>query len=152
VVCLPSFYVVYALLGLRKDFAAAFRGLLAAQATLTLCLAALAPITAIIYVSTDDYQFATLMNGLQFAVATIGGQWTLTRHYRPLIQANPRHRLAKSTWLILYVFIAIQMAWVLRPFIGAPSLSPSFFRDDAFSNAYMVVLQTILDVLRLAVR
>jgi len=151
-ICLPSFYVICALLGLRSDFSAAFRGILAAQATLTLCLASLAPITEVIYLSIDHYQLATLINGLQFALATIGGQWTLARHYYPLIQANPRHRLAKSTWLVVYIFVAIQMAWVLRPFIGAPSLTPSFFREDALSNAYVVVTQTILEVLGLPAR
>ena len=44
-VCLPSFDVVNVLLGLRDDFSAACRGVFAAQATLAVVLAALAPLT-----------------------------------------------------------------------------------------------------------
>ena len=146
VICLPSFYVINSLLGLRRDFTAAFRGIVAAQATLALCLAALAPVTAVIYLSIDNYPLATMFNGIQFALATIGGQSTLTQHYRPLIRTNPRHLVGKWAWAFVYVFVAIQMAWVLRPFIGAPDLPPAFFREDAWSNAYVVVTRTVLDV------
>lgn len=146
VICLPSFYVILSLLGLRRDFAAAFRGILAAQATLALCLAALAPVTAVIYLSIDNYQLATMSNGIQFALATIGGQSTFNQHYRPLIRAHARHLLGKWAWTVVYVFVAIQMAWVLRPFIGTPGLPPAFFREDAWSNAYVAVTRTVLDV------
>ena len=45
--------------------------------------------------------------------------------------------------MVLYVFVAIQLAWVLRPFIGSPNVPTRFFREDAWSNAYVVVLDTI---------
>jgi hypothetical protein len=139
VICLPSFYVINALLGLRDDMAASFRGVLAAQATLAISLAVLAPITVVIYLSIPRYSLAIFFNGIQFAIATAMGQLTLTHHYRPLIRANPRHRIGKLGWLALYVFVAIQMAWVLRPFIGAPSLPTRFFREEAWSNAYVEI-------------
>ena len=133
--CLPSFFVVNCLLGLRQDFAAACRGLLGAQAALALSLAALAPLLAVAYQSIDRYEQATISNGLAFALATAGGQLALARHYAPLIRANPRHRTARRFWVLCYVFVAVQMAWVLRPFIGAPGLSTRFFRENAWSNA-----------------
>jgi hypothetical protein len=141
--CLPSFFVVNCLLGLRADFAAACRGLLSAQAALAVCLAALAPAIVVAYLSIERYQQTTLANGLAFAVATLGGQLALSRHYAPLIRANPRHRLARRLWLLLYVFVAIQMAWVLRPFIGAPGLPTRFFREDAWSNAYVELVKAM---------
>jgi hypothetical protein len=143
--CLPSFFVVNTLLGLREDFAAACRGLLAAQATLSVALAALAPWTGLAYLSSADYRFAVLFNGAVFALATLGGQVTLARHYRPLIAANPRHRVGRAAWLVLYVFVSIQMAWVLRPFVGAPGLPTRFFREHAWSNAYVVVTGALRD-------
>lgn len=141
--CLPSFYVVNSVLGLRDDFASAFRGVLAAQATLAVCLASLATVTAFFYVSCRDYNLALLFNGLQFAIATGAGQLVLNRHYRVLVRRNPRHRWGRLAWIILYVFVAIQMAWVLRPFVGAPTLEPSFLREDAWSNAYVRILLLI---------
>ena len=139
-ICLPSFYVLNSLLGLREDFAAALRGILAAQAALAIALGALAPVTVVAYLSLDSYRFAIVFNGVQFALATLAGQLTLDRHWRPLVVRNRRHRIGRRAWVVLYVFVAIQMAWVLRPFVGTPDLAPSFFRPDAWSNAYVEVL------------
>jgi hypothetical protein len=137
VVCLPNFFIVNTLLGLRSDFARAFRGVLAAQATMAVALASLAPLTLWVYASTADYDLAIVLNGVLFLIATLVGQITLARHYRPLIAGNPRHRIGRAAWLTLYVFVAIQLAWVLRPFVGSPGLEVSFFREDAWSNAYV---------------
>lgn len=142
-VCLPNFYVVNTLLGLRDDFAAACRGVFAAQATLGVTLAALAPLTMLMNESTDDYDFAVVANGGAFAVGTLAAQITLQRHYRALIASNPRHRVGRFAWVALYVFVAIQLAWVLRPFVGAPDAPTQFFRDDAWSNAYVAVAEKI---------
>lgn len=142
-ICLPSFYAINALLGLRRDFETALRGVLASQAVLGVCLAALGPVTAVIYLSILRYPSAVFFNGVQFTLATIFSQFMLARHYKPLIAANRRHGIGKSAWLVLYVFVAIQMAWVLRPFIGAPGLTTRFFREEAWSNAYVRVVETI---------
>jgi hypothetical protein len=138
--CLPNFYTVNALLGLRGDFGLAMRAILAAQGTVAVVLAALAPITAFLYLSVTEYGAAVALNGVVFLVAALAGQVTLSRRYRKLIEANPRHRVGRAAWLTLYVFVAIQMAWVLRPFVGDPSLPTRFFRSGAWGNAYVEVV------------
>ena len=145
-ICLPSFYAINTLLGLRSDFGAACRGVLAAQATVAVMLAALAPITLFAYTWIGSYPAPILFNGLQFALATLAGHLLLLRHYAPLIQKNSRHRIARGAWLFFYVFVAIQMSWVVRPFIGAPGMPTQFFREDAWSNAYVWLVRTVLKV------
>ena len=49
------------------------------------------------------------------------------------------------TWLAIYVFVGIQMAWVLRPFVGDPRLPAQFFREHSWGNAYDVVARLIYD-------
>lgn len=144
---LPSFFVLNALLGLRNDFERVAAALLATQAGLTVILASLAPLTAFWYVSGSDYQPAILFNGLMFAVASVTAQWLLRREYRPLISRHPAHRWMLRTWVFIYVFVGIQMGWVLRPFIGNPTAPVQFFREDSWSNAYVVVAQMIWRVL-----
>ncbi len=146
-VCLPNFFVVNSILGLRDDFSAACRGVFAAQATVAVALVALAPVTATLYASSGDYDLAIVGNGAMFLIGTIAGQWTLQRHYRPLVARDPRHRIGRNVWLTLYVFVAIQLAWVLRPFIGASNQPTQFFRDEAWSNAYVVVSKLIWSLL-----
>jgi hypothetical protein len=144
---LPSFFVLNTLFGLRDDFARVVRALMATQAGLTVILSALAPFTAFWYVSGSDYQPAILFNGMMFAIASFSAQWMLRREYLPLIESNAKHRWMLRTWIVIYVFVGIQMGWVLRPFIGNPGMPVQFFRQGSWSNAYEVVFQMIWDVL-----
>jgi len=140
---LPSFYVLNALAGLRADFPAALRAVIGSQGAVGVVLASLAPYTAVWYASTADYAEAIVFNGLMFAVASWAAQWALRRRYAHLITRNPRHRAIMRTWLFIYAFVGIQMGWVLRPFVGAPGARPTFFREGAWGNAYVIVAETL---------
>jgi hypothetical protein len=144
---LPSFLVLNTLFGLRDDFPRVIRALLSTQAGLTVILCSLAPFTAFWYVSGSGYENAILFNGLMFAVASASAQWILRRDYAPLIRANPKHRYMLFTWLAIYVFVGIQLGWVLRPFIGNPGIPTQFFREGSWSNAYEVVIEMIWNAL-----
>lgn len=142
-VCLPNFFVVNALFGLRGDFAAATRGILSAQGTVAVCLLSLAPVTAVVYVSGASYPVALAWNACAFALAALGGQRTLARHYRPLVARRPRHRQAVGAWLVLYVFVSIKLAWILRPFVGDPALPVEFLRAEKWQeNPYVNLFWT----------
>ena len=138
---LPGFFVLNSLAGLRDDFAAAVQGLLAAQAGVALVLAALSPYTLLLYVTSDHYHAASFFNSLMFTVAALAAQVILRRHYRPLVARNPRHRRMVVVWLLLYAFAGIQMCWVLRPFLGWKDVPVTFFRQEAWGNAYVILLQ-----------
>jgi hypothetical protein len=144
---LPSFFVLNTLFGLRDDFPRVVRSLMATQAGLTVILAALAPFPAFLYVSGTTYKLAILFNGMMFAIASASAQWVLRREYRPLVESNPRHRWMFGTWIVIFVFVGIQMGWVLRPFIGHPQAQVQFFREGSWGNAYEFVLLLIWDVL-----
>jgi hypothetical protein len=144
---LPSFYVLNMLLGVGADFAHVIRALVASQAILTIVLASFSPFTVLWYVSTTGHDGAILFNAAMFAAASFSAQWVLRRYYKPLIARNPRHSWLLRLWLVIYAFVGIQMGWVLRPFIGHPGLPVTFFRPDSWSNAYVFVLQTALQVL-----
>ncbi len=137
ILSLPSFFVVNTLFGLRSDFLYSLRALLATQAGLTIILSSFAPFTILWYVSSSNYRGAILFNTLMFGTASVAAQWLLRRFYSPLIEKNPRHRILMRAWLVIYAFVGIQMAWILRPFIGNPDMPAQFFRQDAWGNAYV---------------
>ena len=145
-ISLPSFFIVSTLLGLRNDFAASARAIVTTQAGLSAVLCSLAPFTLLWYASVENYQAAILFNLLLFTISSLAAQHLLRKFYRPLIQANPRHRLLMWIWLTLYGFIGVQMAWVLRPFIGHPGTRTTFFRDEAWGNAYIELVNTFLNL------
>lgn len=136
-ICLPNFFVMNALLGLRRDFPFAVRGILAASGTLAVALVSLSPVTLLFYLSIETYPAALVLNAALFAIAALCAQRTLLRHYRPLIERDRRHRWALATWFGLYGFVGIKMASILRPFVGDPALPAEFFREGAFdANPY----------------
>ena len=140
---LPSFFVLNTILGVRGDFARVLRGLVASQAALTIVLASLAPMTALWYASSNDYQSALAFNALVFAAASVAAQLLLRRWYRPLVASDRRHRTLMRTWLLIYAFVGIQMGWTLRPFVGNPTGRTTFFRQGAWGNAYVHVAEIL---------
>ena len=147
--CLPTFYVVHCVLGLRADFGAAVQGMLAAQATFGVALAALAPLVLFLSASVQDPYALTLLDGLLCAVGTVAAQQVLRRHYRQLIARDARHRLTLRGWLLLYAFAGIQVAWVLRPFRGTEGFAVQFLRAEAFEqNAWLVLFEHAVRLLR----
>jgi hypothetical protein len=144
-ISVPSFFVLNTLLGVREDFPAVMRVLLAGQAGLTIILTALAPYTLLWYASSADYQLAVLFNTLMFALASFVAQWMLRGWYRPLVARTPRHRWLLRAWFLLYAFVGIQMAWILRPFVGWPGSPVEFFRAESWGNAYVVVGRMVWD-------
>ena len=147
VLTLPSFFVLNSVMGLRADFPAVLRGVVTAQAGVAVVLAALAPYTALWYLTSAGYAEAILFNAAMFAIASLTAQVILRRHYRPLIARDRRHRLLLRCWLAVYAFVGVQMGWVLRPFIGEADLPTLFFREEAWGNAYVKIWEMVVGVL-----
>lgn len=145
--CLPSYFVFNVLAGLHADFPRVLNALLSFQSLASIVLASLAPITGLMNVSTANYGFIVLWSGIMFAVASGLGHWRMREEYRPLIAGNPRHRQLLRVWTTLYIFVGIQMAWVLRPFVGDPHKPFQILRPSAWGNAYVEVIELVLRVL-----
>ena len=141
--CIPGFFVFNTLMGLRDDFGKVVRAIVTAQMGMTILLSALAPITILWNVGSENHTQTILFNAVMFGVALVGSQILLRRHYRPLIAKDTRHRLLLAGWGFLYAFTGIQLAWVLRPFIASPERPITFFREDSWGNAYIVVFHLI---------
>jgi hypothetical protein len=142
-ISLPSFFVLNTLLGLRGDFNQAIRAIIATQAGMAVILASFAPLTLLWYASSANYNSAMIFNGIMFAAASLSAQWLLREYYRPLIARNPRHRWLVWGWVFVYALVAIQMAWLMRPFIGSLEKNVEFVRPEAWDNAYVIVFRLI---------
>ncbi len=150
VVSIPSFYVINTLLGLRDDFRESLQSIISAQAGLTIILVSLMPVTVFVYLSLSDsgvsYSAAVLFNAAMFGVASISAQLLLRGYYEPLVRKNSRHRWMMRIWIVVYAFVGIQAAFVLRPFIGSPHQETTFFRRESFQNAYVKVWELVRDL------
>jgi hypothetical protein len=144
---LPSFFVLSTLSGLRQDFGESVRALAAGQAGMAIVLASLSPLTLLWYASSSDYHEALAFNGLMFLTASLVAQYLLRAYYRPLVARHPRHRTLLIAWAAIYLFVAIQLAWLLRPFIGSAAMEVQFLRPEAWGNAYVFVARLVRNIL-----
>ena len=146
-IALPSFFILNTLFGLRQQFKESLRAIVLAQTGLVIILFSLAPITLFVYVSVSPmrqgYSLAVLWNAIAFGGSSVLAQLLLRRNYRHLILQDARHRKMVWVWIFVYAFVGIQVAYILRPFIGSPASEISFFREDPFENAYVRVFQLI---------
>lgn len=134
---LPALYVLYSLFGLADGFKTALRALAGGQATFALILASLSPLTLVYYLSGASYRGALSFNLLLFSLAGIAALGTIRLRLAALLHSDPRHSRLISIGFGLWAFVAIQLAWNLRPFVGNLGTQPQFLRADAFTNAYM---------------
>ncbi len=146
---IPGFYVLSNLRGVGSDFKEVFALLLDYQLLVAITLAALAPVTMLVNLSTsvNDYQAVQLWNSFTFFVAALTAQRKFSSQTKVLIQKDPRHRLLLRGWTVLYAFIGIQMAWTLRPFIGSPGHGIGFLREGKLENAYVKLYEIFSELL-----
>jgi hypothetical protein len=142
-ISLPSFFVINTVVGVRADFTRVLRALIASQAALTITLCSFSPLTLFSYLCTDDHELHILFNAIVFLIASLAGDFVLRQHYTPLIARTPIHARLMKLWLIIYAFVGIQAAWVLRPFVGDPTRATQFLRDDPWTNAYVWLARMI---------
>ncbi len=62
------------------------------------------------------------------------------------LSGNPAiARRVLMAWLAVNLFLGSQLCWILRPFIGSPSLPVEFLRTEAFrGNFYETVFRSLL--------
>ncbi|MCC6785937.1 MAG: hypothetical protein IT457_24035 [Planctomycetes bacterium] len=141
---MPAFLAVCAAAGLRDDLPLALRSVAHGQASFALVLGALAPVSAFVTLSGASYAQTTVQAGVMFFVAALCSLITLRRHDAPLHLRHPRYRDARLVFCTAHALVAIQLAWLLRPFIGDPGQPVQFLRDDPFGNAFVAVFRALL--------
>jgi hypothetical protein len=169
-VTFPSLYVFSALANTRLSAVQTLRLLLAAVTVNLALLASFGPVTAFFTLSTDSYPFLVVLNVVFFAIAGFAGLAFLRRVLdtlftappaepavangpgdAPLPEPRPRAETAAgrrvfTIWTVTYGLVGAQMGWILRPFIGTPTLEFTFFRprDGSFFLGLIEALRALL--------
>jgi hypothetical protein len=124
--------------------------ILTAITVTSVLLLSFAPIIVFFLLTTSGYQFFKLLNVAIFAVCGIVGVVFLSRGMRIVSAAGTEGATARRVliwlWVLVYAFVGSQMAWTLRPFIGAPSMQFELFRQLG-GNFYSNVFASIGEVL-----
>lgn len=147
------------LLGLNIPFRQSFSAILMSFVIAAAILGAFSPLLAFLVwnappmspeaVSGATYSFIKLTNVAAIAFAGAVGN---ARLFQLLTRLGGRRAVAFRVlfaWLAGNLFLGSQISWILRPFIGSPSLPVEFFRTTALhGNFYENVFHSLLQILQ----
>jgi hypothetical protein len=150
VVCSPTLYFFNVLFGSNQSLTQNITLILTAITVTAVLLLSFAPITMFFLLTTSQYQFFKLLNVVVFAVAGIMGVIFLSQGMR-VVSASGKEgtgarRMVLRLWILVYAFVGSQMAWTLRPFIGAPGIKFELFRQLG-GNFYTNIVASIGEIL-----
>jgi hypothetical protein len=97
--------------------------------------------------SGTTYNFILLAHVMVIALAGITGNVRLFQLLSRLGGSRVVARRVLFAWLAGNLFFGSQLTWILRPFIGSPTLPVEFFRESALrGNFFEAVLRSLLQV------
>jgi hypothetical protein len=143
VVCSPTLYFFNVLFGSNQSLTQNVTLILTAITVTSVLLLSFAPIVLFFLLTTSGYQFFKLLNVAIFAACASMGVVFLSQGMA-IVSASGKEgatarRVVMWLWVIVYAFVGSQMAWTLRPFIGAPSMKYELFRQlggNFYSNIF----------------
>jgi hypothetical protein len=145
------------LLGLNIPFRQSFSAILMSFTVTAAILGAFSPLMAFMVwnappmspeaISGATYSFIKLAD---VAVIAFAGTMGNARLFQLLARLGGRRAVARRVlfaWLAVNLFLGSQLSWILRPFIGSPSLPVEFFRHAALhGNFYENVFHSLLQI------
>ena len=149
-VCAPTLYFLNVLYGSPQTLTQSITLILTAIAVTAVLLIAFAPIVLFFLLSTAQYQFFKLLNVAVFALSGILGVSFLSQGMRLLTaeshEGEAARRRLMRIWILIYAFVGSQMAWTLRPFVGAPTMGFELFRQLG-GNFYTNIFASLGEIL-----
>ena len=157
VLCFPTFHIFQTW---RAPRPLAWQEALALQstvlATVALIWASLAPPIIFLIASTHHYKLAQTLTLLAGATGGFVGLGRLRSGYHALCRQHedsavddsgnaPNSRAFLLTYFVVFGAVGGQLAWMLRPFLGSPTLPFQIFRpiDPADGNLFLLILDLL---------
>jgi hypothetical protein len=109
-----------------------------------------APDMAAKSLSVSTYNFILLAHVSVIALAGVTGNVRLFQLLAKLGGGRTVALRVQFTWLAGNLFLGSQLSWILRPFIGSPTLPVEFIRPTAFhGNFFEAVLHSLRQIFQL---
>jgi hypothetical protein len=150
IVCAPTLYFFNLIFGSNQSLSQNVALILTAITVTAVLLLSFAPIVLFFLLTTNHYQFFKLLNVGVFTISGIVGVRFLSQGMRVVSYGGKEGASARRNvvrlWILVYAFVGSQMAWTLRPFVGAPGLEFELFRQLG-GNFYANIFASIGEVL-----
>ncbi len=149
IVCAPTLYFFNLIFGSNQSLSQNIALMLTAITVTAVVLLSFAPIVLFFLLTSSNYQFFKLLNVGVFTVAGVIGVLFLAQGMRLVSAAGSGGANARlmvvRLWILVYAFVGSQVAWTLRPFIGAPSMKFELFRQLG-GNFYTNILASLGEI------
>jgi hypothetical protein len=142
VIVLPPIYVSNAFVGARLQFRQMVAALLASLTVTVTVLASMATVALFFSLTSRSYNFLKLLHVVFYIYAGLSGLSYLRRSVGAMTPKGKTTGGLFVLWLVLYMFVGTQLAWVLRPFVGSPKMQFQLFRPRK-GNFYECVWKSI---------
>lgn len=150
IICAPTLYFFNLIFGSNQSLSQNIALILTAITVTAVLMLSFAPIVLFFLLTTNHYQFFKLLNVALFTVAGVIGVLFLSQGMRIVSYAGKEGASARRNvvrfWIIVYAFVGSQMAWTLRPFVGAPGLPFEIFRQLG-GNFYANIFASVGEIL-----
>jgi hypothetical protein len=146
-ICLPLLYTFNIQLGSKLSFKQTATVLSVGTYTMAHILGCMAPIMFVFVMSTKSKDFIVLLNVAAFTVAGLFGVrvvWAGMEYMTRRAGYEP-NRTIIQVWTAVYIFLGLQMAWLLRPFIGEETVA--LFRPMG-GSIYEAIFGAFLNLFR----
>jgi hypothetical protein len=149
-ICFPALFIILVLMGSKLSFTQTLSLILLALTLNSILLAACAPIVFFFIITGSTYDFVKL---LHVAVMAFSGAWAMAALWHGLREMCEKSNLypkqairIMQVWILVFGFVGTQMAWSLRPFVGAPSEPFKVFRGELEGNFYSAVAHSVAKI------
>ena len=144
-ICFPAFYVIQYMLGSKMTISQMVSTILAGFVVFTTIMASFAPIIIFFMITGNNYAFLKLLHVAIFSFSGFFGMRTIMEALK--FSCDKKNVYPKigitvfKIWIVIFAFVGMQLAWNLRPFVGAKEMSFELFREKE-GNFYLAVLQS----------
>ena len=147
-ICAPTLYFFNVLFGSTQSLTQNVALILTAITVTAVLLLSFTPIILFFLLTTSQYQFFKLLNVAIFAISGVTGVVFLSQGMQIVAagaEGDSARRNVLRLWMLLYAFVGSQLAWTIRPFIGAPSIDFELFRQLG-GNFYTNILASLGEI------
>ena len=146
IICLPSFYIIQLILGSKINFRHVTVILLSGFVISTSVMVAFSPIIIFFLITGSNYYFLQLLHIAIFIFSGFFGVRFIIEALKLSCEKENIYPKSGVTvfriWAVIFVFVGIQLAWNLRPFLGDKD-KPFAMSRKYEGNFYTAIIYSI---------
>ena len=148
-ICFPVFFVIQFMLGSKMSLLQMVNMILSGFIVQTTIMLSFSPIVVFFMITGSNYGFLKLLHVGIIGFSSIFGMKVILDALRYSCEKSnlyPKMGIQIfKLWVVIFAFVGSQLAWNLRPFVGAKELEFELFREKE-GNFYLAITQSVYDM------